>query len=243
MGRVRAALDAIEARALSALDAAWSAQREDFCIRLDRSHNSFLDRATAALVEHLEKYGEGNVWSYEPTGLRLLLRSACQVFGKRLQGEARTIFATAADEIAATYSDAFGLTDSLAIEPPELPRFNPPVAIAQTIALDVKGAWWRRWWLRRRGYRAFASEFHKMIREETAPMVDELGDAHAGAIRADLICTLADFLAEQREVVMALADKGGLTADDLNRALGLQARAERLQQIESAVATMRRAAA
>ncbi|TCM88163.1 dynamin family protein [Rhodovulum steppense] len=241
--RISRELDRIEQRATVALETAFAAQREAFCVRLDRSHHNFLDRATAALIEHLEKHGEGTVWSYEPTGLRLLLRSACQVFGKRMQDEARAILETTATDVAATYRAAFGLTEALAIEPPEPPRLNPPVAIAQTIALDVKGTWWRRWWLRRKGYRSFAAEFYKMIREETAPILDELSHDHAEAIRADLLQTLAGFLEEQREIVTALAEKAAPTAQDLGAALGYQARADRLRQIEAAVATMRQEAA
>ncbi|TCP44241.1 dynamin family protein [Rhodovulum marinum] len=241
--RLARELDAIEARATLALETAYDAQRQAFCVRLDRSHHNFLDRATAALIEHLEKYGEGTVWSYEPTGLRLLLRSACQVFGKRIQDDARAILETAAAEVSATYRAAFGLDQTLAIEPPEPPRLNPPVAIAQTIALDVKGTWWRRWWLRRKGYRSFASEFYKMISAETAPILDELSHDHAEAIRTDLMRTLATFLEEQREIVTALAEKAAPTPDDLGAALGYQARAERLRQIEGVVATMRQQAA
>ncbi|HDR29166.1 dynamin family protein [Rhodovulum sp.] len=241
--RISRQLDQIEQRATALLENAFAAQREAFGVRLERSHHNFLDRATAALIEHLEKHGEGTVWSYEPTGLRLLLRTACQVFGKRIQDDARAILETAATEVAATYRAAFGLTEALAIEPPEPPRLNPPVAIAQTIALDVKGTWWRRWWLRRKGYRSFAAEFYKMIREETAPILDELSHDHAEAIHADLLRTLAGFLEEQREIVTALAEKAAPTAQDLGAALGYQARAERLRQIETAVATMRQEAA
>ncbi|TCO74015.1 dynamin family protein [Rhodovulum euryhalinum] len=241
--RITRDLAQIEQRATAALETAFAAQHEAFCVRLDRSHHNFLDRATAALIEHLEKYGEGTVWSYEPTGLRILLRSACQVFGKRMQGDARAILDATAAEVAASYRAAFGLNEALAIEPPAPPRLNPPVAIAQTIALDVKGTWWRRWWLRRRGYRSFAAEFYKMIREETSPILDELSRDHAQTIRADLLRTLATFLDEQREIVTALAEKTAPTAEDLGVALGYQERADRLRQIESAVATMRQEAA
>lgn len=241
--RIAAQLGAIETRAAAALETAYAAQREAFCVRLDRSHNSFLDRATAALIEHLEKYGEGTVWSYEPTGLRLLLRSACQVFAKRVQDDAKAVFEDAARDVSATYRAAFGLTEAIAIEPPEPPRLNPPVAIAQTIALDVKGTWWRRWWLRRRGYRSYAAEFHKMIREETAPILDELAQDHAESARADLMRALHGFLEEQRETVVALADKSRPSGRTTAAEPGLVARAERLRQIESAVATMRQRAA
>jgi hypothetical protein len=241
--RIERRIAEIEQATRAEIDRAFTSQLDAFGVRLDRAHHSFLDRATAALIDHLEKYGEGAVWSYEPTGLRMLLRSACQVFGARIQADARKSLETAAHRIAATYRDAFRLGEDFAIDAPDAPRINPPVAIAQTIALDIKGTWWRRWWLKRRGYRSFAKEFYKMIMEETSPMIDELRQDHAETIRANLLTTLDGFLDEQREVLVALAGKGCITSAEVNAALGLEDRSERLRQIESTVATMRQQAA
>ncbi len=69
-------LDQIEERAGEALTKRFDTILQDFHRRLDRAHKSFLDRATAALVTHLETHGDEAVWSYDPTGLRILLRSA-----------------------------------------------------------------------------------------------------------------------------------------------------------------------
>jgi hypothetical protein len=51
--------------------------------RLDSSRRTFLQRATASLVKHLEENGESKVWTYDPTGLRVLLRSGYQVFSAK----------------------------------------------------------------------------------------------------------------------------------------------------------------
>lgn len=241
--QLRIALDGIERRAAAALDVAFETQRAGFGTRLDRAHQSFLDRATAALIEHLEKHGDAKVWSYEPTGLRMLLRTACQVFGKRVHGDAKKVFAESAMEVAKTYREAFGLDRDVEIDAPIPPRVSPPVAIAQTIALDIKGAWWRRWWQRRRGFSNFAADFQKMIREETAPMVDDLRRDYADRMRDDLMRALHGFLAEQQEIVIALAEKSNATTQDLDTALGLDERNARLAAIESAVKTMKQEAA
>jgi len=241
--RIRRSVDAIEQAAREEIERGFAAQLEAFGVRLDRAHYSFLDRATAALIDHLEKHGESAVWSYEPTGLRMLLRSACQVFSTRVQGASREALEQAADRIAATYRDSLGLGEDFALDPPEVPRINPPVAIAQTIALDIKGTWWRRWWLKRRGYRSFAKEFYRMIMEETSPMVDDLRRDYAETIRDNLLATVDAFLGEQREILVALAEKGSVTSQDVSAALGHEARSERLRQIETTVATMRQQAA
>jgi hypothetical protein len=55
-----------------------------------------------------------------------------------------------------------------------VPDTPPPVTLGQTIALDIKGNWWTRWWRRRRSYAAFAEEFSGMIDAEIAPMIGAL---------------------------------------------------------------------
>jgi len=240
---LQAALKDIEARAGLALERTFEMQNAEFATRLDRAHRSFLNRATGALIDHLEKHGERAVWSYEPTGLRMLFRSTCQLFASRVQADARAIFAATAEETAAAYGRAFALSDGVAIEAPEPPRISPPVAIAQTIALDIKGTWWRRWWLRRRGYRAFAIEFYQMIMAETSPMLDQLQQDHALRVRDDLRQTLNGFFQEQWEFVLGLAEKPDLSSADLGNALGLEERSARLRRIESTVAMIRQDAA
>jgi hypothetical protein len=176
-------------------------------VRLDRSHRSFLERATASLIDHLDKHGEGAVWSYEPTGLRLLLRSAYQVFGAKAQGAAKKVFSEAAAGLTALYAEAFeGLAADFAIAPPPVSHIPPPVVIGQTIALDIQGNWWRNWWRRRRGYAAYATEFYGMIEAETDPIVTDLKVAQAGTVRSEMRALLEGFLEDQRQALLGLAD-------------------------------------
>ena len=112
-------LDAIGARALRDFDAAFEQQIESYHARLDRSHRSFLERATASLIDHLDRHGEKEVWKYEPTGLRLLLRSAYQVFGAKIQGASRKVFESTAEDFTALYTTAFRIEASdFRIAPP-----------------------------------------------------------------------------------------------------------------------------
>jgi hypothetical protein len=199
--------DAIASDSLAAFEAAFEAEIAGYHVRLDRSHRSFLERATASLIDHLDKEGEGAVWTYEPTGLRLLLRSAYQVFGAKAQGAARKTFEEAASRFTALYGDAFdGIGTEFAIAPPPAAHIPAPVVIGQTIALDIQGNWWRNWWRRRRGYAAYATEFYGMIEAETDPIVSDLKTTQAGAVRAEMRAILEGFLDEQRQAILGFAE-------------------------------------
>jgi hypothetical protein len=199
--------DAIRAQSLAAFEAAFDAEIAGYHVRLDRSHRSFLERATASLIEHLDKHGEGAVWTYEATGLRLLLRSAYQVFGAKAQGAAKKAFGDAAAAFTALYGEAFdGLASDFAISAPPAAHIPAPVVIGQTIALDIQGNWWRNWWRRRRGYAAYAVEFYGMIEAETDPIVSDLKTVQAGAVKAEMRAILEGFLDDQREALLGFAD-------------------------------------
>jgi hypothetical protein len=199
--------EAIRAQSLAAFEAAFDAEIAGYHVRLDRSHRSFLERATASLIEHLDKHGEGAVWTYEATGLRLLLRSAYQVFGAKAQGVAKTAFGDTAAAFTALYREAFdGLASDFAISAPPAAHIPAPVVIGQTIALDIQGNWWRNWWRRRRGYAAYATEFYGMIEAETDPIVSDLKTVQAGAVKAEMRAILEAFLDDQRQAILGFAD-------------------------------------
>jgi hypothetical protein len=199
--------DAIRAQSLAAFEAAFDAEITGYHVRLDRSHRSFLERATASLIEHLDKHGEGAVWTYEATGLRLLLRSAYQVFGAKAQGAAKKVFGEAAAAFTGLYGEAFdGLASDFAISAPPAAHIPAPVVIGQTIALDIQGNWWRNWWRRRRGYAAYATEFYGMIEAETDPIVNDLKTVQAGAVKAETRAILEAFLDDQRQAILGFAD-------------------------------------
>ncbi|WP_170168864.1 dynamin family protein [Rhodovulum iodosum] len=198
-----AEFEAIRSARRRAMDEAFAAQLDLYNVRLDRSHRSFLDRATTALIEHLQKNGERAVWTYDPTGLRMLLRSAYKAFGSKVMGATKKVLADTAADIDALYVKALDLDAALGIEPPTPARVPPPVVIGQTIALDIRGTWWRNWWQRRRGYSAFAESFQEMIRAETDPIVSDLKGAQAQLIREEAVETLDEFIAEHRELMLA----------------------------------------
>ncbi|MEM1428680.1 MAG: dynamin family protein [Pseudomonadota bacterium] len=199
------ALDRIEQEVLTEFDAAFDKAYTTATQRLARAQRSFLDRATSALVQHLESYGELSPWTYDPAGLRLLLRSTYQVFSRQVRAAGTEAGTSAAAAVSALYADALGRdAESFTLAAPDPPRLPPPVLLGQTIALDLKTTWWRRWWSRRRGYASFAPEFHKMIEAETRPIVDALNQTHCAPANGPTRAGLQEFFADQRLLISGL---------------------------------------
>jgi len=184
--------------------------------RLNNSRRTFLQRATASLVKHLEDHGEAKVWTYDPSGLRVLLRSGYQVFSAKATRATGEIYAKTATSLEGLFMGAFELPGgAFQLEPPPVPDTPPPVTLGQTIALDIKGNWWTRWWRRRRSYAAFGEEFAGMIDAEIAPMVEALKKDHADVFRASAIKELRRFVAGQRTTLLAMAGQAEERLDEL----------------------------
>lgn len=232
-------LDSLATESLKSLESSMDNLVGGFQTRIDRSHRSFLERATASLITHLEKYGEDIVWKYDPTGLRVLLRSSYQVFGTRAQGAAKKVFEATANDLSEIYASTFsGLGSSFNVTAPIVPHAPPPVFLGQTIALDLQASWWKSWWQRRRGYQAFASNFYQMIMEETDPIVNELKVKQAGAIGIEADSVLKEFLADQRAILMRAVDHAGAGPEKLKEMFGVQARNDHQKIIDSALKTL-----
>jgi hypothetical protein len=184
--------------------------------RLDSSRRTFLQRATASLVKHLEENGEAKVWTYDPTGLRVLLRSGYQVFTAKATRATTGVYGRTATALENLFMGAFDLpAGAFKLEPPPVPDPPPPVTLGQTIALDIKGNWWTRWWRRRRSYAAFAEEFSGMIDAEIAPMIEALKHDHADVFRDAAIKELRHFVAGQRTTLMAMAGQAEERLEEL----------------------------
>jgi hypothetical protein len=215
-GQLSREIDAIAAHCRRGFEAALDRTIDDFRRRLDRTHAAFLDRATAELVRHLETFGDDQVWTYDPAGLRMLMRTSYQVFAAAAGKATVAALTQARDEVRGLYLRSFRLPEAaFALEVPDAPAIPAPVMLGQTIALDLKGNWWSRWWRRQRSYRAFADDFRKMIAAETQPIVTALYVDHAGAIRTAALDAQAEFLAEQKALVAGLTGDACRNLDDL----------------------------
>ncbi len=205
-------LDRIEHDAQTKLASGLEPLQRGLGERMERSRQTFVERATEGVIRHLEKYGELEAWTYDPSGLRVLLRSGYQHYARGVLRHGGECMAAAAADITALYQQAFGSVDvDPTIAPPPMPQPDPPVVLGQTIALDLQGNWWSRFWRRRRGYRACANDFAKLIQEETQPMIERLLAENAAPFEKALIATLDEFLAANRKVIL---DMVGTAAPD-----------------------------
>lgn len=231
----------VEARGYDELRQKFETLITQFQARAERSHQSFLERATASLIKHLERYGEGAVWHYDPAGLRVLLRTSYKVFGVKTHNTAQKVFDSSAQEIRDIYTQAFtSLGADFKIEAPRPARIAPPVFLGQTIALDMQGSWWKSWWQRRRGYQALASGFHKMIMDETDPIVSELKDAQAKSIYDSAKSILTEFFEEQRTTLMGIIEQSDASPEELKNLLGVHASEDRKNVVDMTLNTLNR---
>ena len=239
--QVNAVFDQMQTDCLTSVIGDLAQHRADYSERLDRAHNSFLERATSALILHLENYGENSPWHYSPDGLRILLRSNYVRFGSSVQKAGQSALVVARSGLTDLYSRLIdGVPDHLPISIPAELRVPPPVTLGQTIALDLQGSWWKSWWFRRRGYQAFAGKFHELIRAETEPMLLDLKQVQAEELCAAATRLVQDFLSEQRAIMLNVARKVDASPADLREMFGLQAQDDRRAALQSTLDTFTR---
>ncbi len=225
---VQALVDEIERDAIGTLHERLDIVFDRFSSRTDQAHKRFLDRALESLLQHLELYGDHEVWQYSPDGLRMLLRTGYQVMRRNYADACDECFEATADILTRAYGEVFAVqADNFQVEAPSAPDVPPPVTLAQTIALDLKTSWWKGWWGRRKGYRAFASGFYDLIEAETSPIVDELKIAQADEIRASAEVVLREFLSEQRGILADICVKAQVSIEELHGLYGVTAQDER----------------
>ncbi len=239
LSQLEAALNKLEAHSDKLMNDMFDEAIADFHKRLERSHRSFLERATGSLLKHLDQNGESEVWEYDPTGLRILMRTAYQVFGRNAQSGTKKVLTRVAQDYASLYHRLFEVSDEdFGIEAPTSPRIPSPVLLGQTIALDLKGTWWTKWWHKRRGYRNFATEFADMIQAETDPIVEALRGAHADAVRDAALDVLEDFMGEQRAILMRIADEARQKPDRVGSLLDASSAATKRAELQQTMQTL-----
>jgi hypothetical protein len=198
----------LEARHLTQITASLDDAMEAFRARINRAQLSFLERATAALLTHLDNYGEDSPWTYDPAGLRVLLSSSHKVLTAKCNSAFQEQARSAGTDIAMLYLQAFGTAaDGVQIKVPDAPHIPPPVELGQTIALDLSTTWWKRWWAQRRGYKAYAANYQDLIRAETEPVVEALRNSVAEDIRTRFAAAFSSFVTEQVEIFTSVSQQ------------------------------------
>ena len=206
--------------------------------RAERAHVSFLERATHSLVRHLEENGEKDVWEYDPNGLRILLKSAYSVYAAHATTTARNHYKAAVEDIAEVLYTSFGeAVEGIELALPEPPDAPAPVALAQTIILDFKDGWWRSWWRRTRGYRAFSDRFYQMIAAETQDFIAQFKTVPPRDFTAQLVAVLQEFL--DQSVEMASEIGAGRGRDTLKGPILSLDDQDRMQRINALMVELR----
>ena len=227
-GEAREMLLQLETKALGQLSAAMNTVFNSFGERVDQAHSRFIGRALDALLEHLEQNGEQQVWNYSADGLRMLLRTAFQVMRRNYQKQVAAVFEDAAHSITEAYSAIFDVTQSnFAVMPPSVPEVPPPVTLAQTIVLDVKTSWWKRWWTGRKGYSAFSEDFRDLIEAESVKMINDIKVDQVEEIRSAAERAMRSFMAEQKAILDDILAKTEIDLEDLNGLFGVSSNGER----------------
>ncbi len=182
---------------------------KDLAQRLDAAEIGFVKRATDSLIHFLGQYGEQGTWQYDPTGLRVLQRSAYLSFARSLTAKANALYANAANHVQSVYGLVTDGTSSVVrIEPPLTPQVPPPVSLGKTIALDLQSNWWRRWWQKRQGYEAYAKDYARLIQTETHSMTTELQEGQVSVVLGQIQAVLNDFLADHQETIRRISVSG-----------------------------------
>lgn len=185
--------------------------------RLEKAKAGFVKRATDSLISFVQANGENGTWSYDPAGLRVLLKAAYMNFSTSLKSRSGKLFDEAAKHCETVYANATGgVMEGFRIAPPPPPMVPPPVSVGKTIALDLNGSWWRTWWRKRRGVEAFAADYVKLIQAEVQSVIDDLGKGQAPLVLDSVRATFRSFMTEQQEAMVRLMQSGtqGASHDD-----------------------------
>jgi signal recognition particle receptor subunit beta len=234
-------LDAIRSRHSIRLKETLDELAVAFQRRVDQAHSSFLSRATDALAKHLEIYGEKSAWTYDPAGLRVLLSSAYKVYGGHCQAAFKTASTDALADLAGLFHRALNLPgDLFAPNIPDAPRVAPPVTLGQTIALDLKGSWWKSWWTRRQSYQTQARNFFDLIKAETDSLMNDLVGDQAVVLRQDILNLFEAFLSEQIGALAGLTEDRVVSSQAVKDLLGVQALKDRDRILTDALRSLER---
>ena len=189
-----------------AMEELCTSLHKDLLARLEKAQDGFVRRATDSLINHFERHGEQGQWQYDPAGLRVLQRSAYLGFSRNVGQKVGALLQDAAQNVEAVYRLALGndLSD-FRIEAPQAPQVPPPVGLGKTIALDLQGNWWRRWWQRRKGFQSSATEYAQLIRAETQSILNELDTSQVQPVLDECRSVYKSFIAEHIETVHRLS--------------------------------------
>ncbi len=168
-------------------DAAAVELRAGLHERLTRARETFVESAVEALQSHIQAFGETGSWEHDPTGLRMMMRTAYLSACGRLRREGEISFESVLDTVQDLLQNELGVYRNPAtIDFPEQQQHTAPTVLARTLSLDLQGSWWQRIWetgvtgrltgrfLRFGSAKKVEKKYRTMIIEETQPLIDNL---------------------------------------------------------------------
>ncbi|MEM6695650.1 MAG: dynamin family protein [Pseudomonadota bacterium] len=163
-------------RVLKSFDERVAGVRAHLVERLDRAQDTFVESATEALQSHINAFSEAGTWTHDPTSLRMMMRTAYVSACGRLRREGESAFDTVLDGVQEILETDLGVyREGSSIEFPEQQQHKAPTILARTIALDLQGRWWRKFWRFGREHAA-QKRYRATIVAETTPIIDGLMD-------------------------------------------------------------------
>ncbi|MDJ1008373.1 MAG: dynamin family protein [Paracoccaceae bacterium] len=208
-------IDAARDHALAAFDAAASDLRAQLRERLEQAQATFVSSATEALGAHIGSFGEQGAWTHDPTGLRMMMKSAYFSSCVKLRRIGETGLEDVCEGIEHILRDELGVfRQSATIKFPEQVQHSAPTVLARTIALDLSGNWWRRW-LEKGGVarlipgraERIEKRYRSMIEAETDPLIEDLLDSCFDPATAKTREIIATFATDQARYGEALLDR------------------------------------
>ena len=194
-------------------------QQASLVERLSRAQHVFAERAVDALMSHLEVFKDSETWQYEPTGLRVMMRSAFLGFGGQSREAAAQVYSESCGKLEKIYEEVFGVgAGQIKIAPPALAKLRPPAVVGQTIALDLSAGWWKKWWRGFRGQKNMAKRYYDLILQETNPIAAELSENMAMAFLAENERNLELFFKDQIAALTSIVGRASRPADGAGNA-------------------------
>ncbi|NPD14376.1 hypothetical protein HOY34_04075 [Xinfangfangia sp. D13-10-4-6] len=174
--------DSLE-RVMAAFDTAAAELRGHLGERLTRAQETFVGSAVEALQSHVAAFGETGSWEHDPTGLRMMMRTAYLSACSKLRREGEVAFEGVLDGVQDVLQNELGVfRNAASIDFPEQKQHAAPTILARTLSLDLNGIWWQRIWdtgltgrfLRFGNAKKIEKKYRALIIDETQPLIDHL---------------------------------------------------------------------
>lgn len=164
----------LRGRVLEGFDAKATELRENLHQRLLRSQETFVASALEALQAHISSFGEIGAWSHDPSGLRMMMKTAFTAAVTRLRREGEAGFDAVLDGVQDILERDLGVfREGSSVDFPEQPQHKAPTVLARTLTLDLNGPWWRKYW-RFGNAKAAQTRYRSVILAETTPLIEDL---------------------------------------------------------------------